>query len=75
MKIYVGGREARNRVESPEKKELPELCKNYAGLPGELDQKGLPPSRASHIGKLEKHLWNVQHFVTPWEACLPRIVS
>ena len=48
---------------------------NYAGLPGGLDQKCLPPSRASHIGKFEKHLGNVQHFVTPWEACLPRIVS
>ena len=48
---------------------------NYAGLLGGLDQKGLPPSRASHIGKFEKHIGNVQHFVTPWEACLPRNYS
>ena len=75
MKKYVGGREARNRVESPEKKKMQELCSNYAGLLGGLDEKCLPPSHASHIGKFEKHLRNVQHFVTPWEACLPRIVS
>ena len=56
MKKYVGGREAGNRVESPEKKKIQELCNNYAGLPGGLDQKGLPPSHASHIGKIEKHL-------------------